>query len=909
MVREKTLGNNGPGFAARVRQDREAAATRKAQAKEAVTVAKQEAVAPELEARRVSRQAAADFRNELRKKRVLAQPTGESAFKNMSLLHQAYTSKMFLSVLQPLMQSGPGAIMRSLGTGAGLMLFSPQFRAVTGHYIGEMASAFSSKIQDRVDFVQGKRTDKAQDKLNKLSSAYDGSDTSVRGRMRNLFTPATRKDYLLNTWEARLEDRQNSQRGRLPFTVESAAQAHVGLAEAAYYEMREPGADVDQIQRVYAETVGHLYDAVIEDNTAEQTEPEDREAQAGKITEQTAECARTLIAERMMAEPGFGQVFSELAHGAIGLGADEIRRDRQTGAEFATPSFETVQGLRLTEGMFEVRPKIDVGEHQRRFTSVVVRDLVDEPDVEAVDKVLRGYTWGMDVANSSEIFPDQAETPDDRQRIMRISSFFAAMEADGISKEDQLHAYSGAVGHAAELLKDQNHTLSAAWEAKYGANWRSEWRNKESGFGAAFDAARADNAERTRHARETAYAEGASKLKESFGRDADGKIQTWYEDSNGNRMDFDTRTNTWEFHDQKLRDQQDRDYEAEAEAGGGPNPRGPQGPSGPQSPADGGEYVAYDSNGDPMSTDEPTSYYWEEEDIVDAEIVEDEEEAAPAENLPGADDVPIPEHVDAWVPVRQFSAPGSAFTSELSPAETRVVMVDSISHFIARDVVDPAYIGGAQGSARKDLLAVYSEPARALSGKSPYGAVKHMNRRAQNVALMHEAMSEAGIPEQEQELLYAAAYTQGLEEAADRDPGVAKWLDLSNSADTDWREREFEKACKGSKSKDFVASYDDACSTLENDISDLSKDLDENVTGPSSKRSDYQNSEVKKAVERRQRLEQRVAFRRANVNRTHVNLKHGIESHDQTLLDRMRDGLQGDGRQRDINDPGQSFTV
>lgn len=482
----------------RVRQRQEARARRRAaaflqgeQARDArESKAEQEQIArdaktdPLAKLRLDTIQAGATYMESLRRSGVLG--AGESVAsqrKQLSDLHQIYASMMVLQCVAPLKQGLSGEnVVSTLGMAASMWLLSPNFRIQVGNFADQIGESIRSKIDER----EGKKDDKARSRFEQL--AAQGKDDKLESR-----------------WRRRLNRIKHAERGhRLPFTAQSAAMTEVALAEAAYADMRRPGADVTAIKDRYDTALSALYGYIDDD---------------GIPREDVSRSMRVVVGQRLSKEPGLANVFAETGHGRFVK--DEPREvfidgTTETRVVWTGDFVDADHNRTISSGSFRVRPPMNVDDHRIVAADTLRREMTSASSVAQVNDILSQYVVAASVAQHPDVI-DMVEDPAARRRFGRAKTMFVSMSDDGLSAADQHFVYSAAYVDAVERMQEEKPELGAAWVAQYGENWREKVAEDIARFnemGAAAERAKArDAAEPDQHFSTTA---GAHRFPDPF---------------------------------------------------------------------------------------------------------------------------------------------------------------------------------------------------------------------------------------------------------------------------------------------------------------------------------------------------------------------------------------------------------
>jgi hypothetical protein len=386
-------------------------------------------------------QAGESYMESLRKSGILgAGETRATQRKQLSGMHQVYASMMVLQCVQPLQQGLSGKSIASvLGMGASMWMLSPNFRTQVGSFAGQMGDVIRAKIEDRGT----KKDHKAQGKFDALAS---------QGKA----------DQLAGRWQKRLGKIEHAERGhRLPFTAQSAAMTEVALAEAAYADMRRPGADRGLVQDRYESALSALYEYVDDD---------------GLNREDVSRSMRVIVGQRLEKDPSIANVFTELGHGRFTKSEPRevyINGTTDRATVWTGDFVDSYEGRIISKGSFRLRPPMGVNEHRVLAAETLSAEMVSAKSVGELNDVLSQYV----VATSVGQYPDvigQIDDPDARGRLGKAQTMFNSMAADGLSPAEQHFAYSAAYVDAVEVVQRLNPELGNKWSAEYGDQWRDK---------------------------------------------------------------------------------------------------------------------------------------------------------------------------------------------------------------------------------------------------------------------------------------------------------------------------------------------------------------------------------------------------------------------------------------------------
>lgn len=381
-----------------------------------------------------------DYMESLRLSGILApEHTPQTQRKELDGLHKAYASMMVLQCMSPL-QGGmrPGTLISVLGTAASMWALSPDFRTQLGSYVGQISDGIQSRIEARKNKENQQRVDKVEKKL----KAVDGDEDRLSAR-----------------WQKRFERMKFAERGhRLPFTNESAAMTEVALAESAYAQMRQPGADVDGVREQYNSALASLYGYVHDD---------------GLNPEDVSRSMRVIVGKRVEKEPELAAVFAELGHGKfVKSRPSQVQvpgQDRRVTVW--TGDFDDVYGGRVSSGSFKLRESLDAEGHRAQMRETMFVEMAKAQNADQLNEVLTQYAAGSAVGRNP-LAVDSVSDPESRRRFGRVRSMFMSMGHDGMGYEEREFVYNAACLDSLEAVPFLDSTVVQAWVKQYGAQWR-----------------------------------------------------------------------------------------------------------------------------------------------------------------------------------------------------------------------------------------------------------------------------------------------------------------------------------------------------------------------------------------------------------------------------------------------------
>lgn len=327
---------------------------------------------------------------------------------------------------------------------------------------------FKDKVQDRIDAKTRQLGDHAESRAAQVreltgddASDQDGAEVARRGTSRD--------DYLSTKWRRRLEDLERRERGnRDLFTPESAAMTEVALAENAFWAMREPGLNSDQVDEIYTS-----YRAMRKRLRGQMVED-------GLEREEVVQRVRMIIGERMESEPELRLMFNGISHGRIVkapphhvrlAGTDRVR-------EVWTGEFDDHLGHRIPDdGMFTLRLPMNADGHQVQLAEsmkAAMLDSVNRGDRRALGDSVMGYMLGFAAKRQGL---DIRDLPAQfRNRMEQSESMLASMDIDGISDEEQQRVYSNAYIDAIEEVSKEDPDFENELMLSLGPDWQERMR-------------------------------------------------------------------------------------------------------------------------------------------------------------------------------------------------------------------------------------------------------------------------------------------------------------------------------------------------------------------------------------------------------------------------------------------------
>lgn len=404
------------------------------------------------------------YMNSLRLSGILdASQTPEKQREQLTGMHQIYARMMVLQCVGPLQQGLTSEnVVSTLGMAASMWMMSPTFRTQIGHFADSINESIRNKIEERSE----QKDDKARSRFEKLAA---------KGK----------EGKLASKWQRRLDRIEHAERGhRLPFTAQSAAMTEVALAEAAYADMRRPGADASVVNDRYQTALSALYGYAEND---------------GLDREEVSKAMRVIVGQRLEKEPHLASVFGELGHGRFVKSAPRevyINGSTETATVWTGDFVDMYEARTINSGSFRVRPTMSTTEHRALISETIAAEMVQAKSPEELNDVLSQYVVATSVGRHPDVI-DKIEDAAALRRFGKARTMFSSMGDDGLSTEDQQFAYGAAYVDAIELLQTTRPDLGTAWVAQYGENWRekvAEDLARYNEMGAAAERAKAQGA-------------------------------------------------------------------------------------------------------------------------------------------------------------------------------------------------------------------------------------------------------------------------------------------------------------------------------------------------------------------------------------------------------------------------------
>ena len=236
----------------------------------------------------------------------------------------------------------------------------------------------------------------------------------------------------------------------------------VALMENAFWRMRDPEQDSDEVYDSYRAMRKRLRDQMAED---------------GLDRQEVVTLARMIIGERMVSEPELRLMFNGLAHGRIVKAPPHEGRIAGSSRllEVWSGEFDDQLGNPIPpDGMFTLRRPMDAHAHQVQLAETMAGSMLDglqRDDQGAYAGSIMGYLVGFTARKEGL---DTRGLPDVLQRrIDQSESMLASMDIDGLPSEKQQEIYSNAFTDAMEEIGRQHPGVEEALRLSFGGDWPS----------------------------------------------------------------------------------------------------------------------------------------------------------------------------------------------------------------------------------------------------------------------------------------------------------------------------------------------------------------------------------------------------------------------------------------------------
>lgn len=386
-----------------------------------------------------SEQAMEVLHGKLGKADIFAETDPFEAQRKIDEEHRTYAMGMMKAALKPIKErptdkSRTNAVMKSVGLGVGMWLVSPAFRKgvrdLPKDTLTTMNEHVRSRVQAKVESktAQGKRVGKF------LQMRYDRAMQAEQG-------------------------------GYPPYSEFSAAVTVVGINDAYYEKIREPGVDKDIVTKRYQESIQKLYETAARDGV----DPIQIDANM-----------RYLVGQRMNKDPNYASRHAHTGYGDLKRTEPTIiEREDENGntvkVERWDGQFKHTSGAVVTTsdpGYFVPRMPADAQEHTTHMRDEIGRDLGSATTADELHRKLFAWT-----AAQHDSFEDFAENnakdgePYEKGVSSSLDRMIMMMMDDGIDPGEAHSSYTTAFTHAFSELGSKNPELTRAWVKEYGEDW------------------------------------------------------------------------------------------------------------------------------------------------------------------------------------------------------------------------------------------------------------------------------------------------------------------------------------------------------------------------------------------------------------------------------------------------------
>ncbi|UJW28858.1 hypothetical protein L3Q67_26850 [Saccharothrix sp. AJ9571] len=395
----------------------------------------------------------------------------EEREEEFNAMHHVYMKMMMQGCLKPLTRGvNPSSIIQATGMMLAMRMLSPEFKQEVGTYLQPLRD----KIRERVDARTHSVRSLAEFQVAMYNELIDVRTAAKLRRRPELAGDETfmarqesnktdRNAFLSRKWRRRMEAMERRDRGhREMFTPESAAMTEVALMENAFWRMRSPENDSNEIYASYRAMRKRLRDQMADD---------------GLDRIEVVTRARMIIGQRMEHEPEMRLMFNGMAHGRIVkspphaeqmAGTDRVR-------EVWSGQFDDQFGRRIPDdGMFTLRRPMDADTHQAQLAETMANSMLDgltRDDERAYAGSVMGYLVGYAVRKAGL---DTRGLPEIlRQRLDQSKSMLASMDIDGLPPDRQQEVYSNAFTDAMEDVGATHPGVEDSLRLSFGNDWQT----------------------------------------------------------------------------------------------------------------------------------------------------------------------------------------------------------------------------------------------------------------------------------------------------------------------------------------------------------------------------------------------------------------------------------------------------
>ncbi|MEU6263724.1 hypothetical protein [Saccharopolyspora shandongensis] len=395
----------------------------------------------------------------------------EEREQKFNAMHHVYMQMMLQGCLKPLTRGvNPNSIIQAAGMMVAMRMLSPDFKKEMDSYLQPL----KDKIQERIDARTKSMRSFAERKAGEHNDLVAASTAAKLERNPALAEDekfmagregkkTDRNAFLSKKWQRRMEAMERRERGnREMFTPESAAMTEVALMENAFWRMRAPGNDSNEIYTSYRAMRKRLRGQMAED---------------GLDRQDVVKRARMIIGERMESEPEMRLMFNGMAHGRIVKAPPHEERMAGTDRvrEVWSGEFDDQLGRRIPDdGLFTLRRPMDAAAHQVQLSETMASSMLNglqHDDQGAYAGSIMGYLVGF---AAKKVGLDTRGLPLVlQQRFDQSESMLASMDIDGLSSEEQQRVYSNAFTDAMEEVGKRHPGVEESLRLNFGEDWQA----------------------------------------------------------------------------------------------------------------------------------------------------------------------------------------------------------------------------------------------------------------------------------------------------------------------------------------------------------------------------------------------------------------------------------------------------
>lgn len=405
--------------------------------------------------------------------------------QQLTARQKLYVKMMVVGAVAPLKNGvSTNNVIQSLGAFTTMMILSQDFRTEVGSYFEPLRDRMQERIDNRARSEGAwaqQHTDQRDMALDERTRRQLEANPYLAGDNGWLAQQDARKlkegDFLSKRWQRRLDDLERRERGhRDLYTTETAAMTEIGLVENAFHKMREAGspADAELIAKTHMAMVKRLKTQFADD---------------GLDQAAINKAARTILGQRLEAEPELAAVFNGMAHGKYLK--SEPHEERIAGTDHTrtvwTGEFHDHLGRKVpNDAMFTVRRPMTPSEHQAACGELIKERMLHDLKTTGVDGFndsFAGYMvgWAVNERNRSAdpaLHLDADLLPEGlKHRVAQTDCMLASMAADGFDHEMRRRVYSNAYVDAIEELRQAHPDFARDWDRQFGNTWQKTMKD------------------------------------------------------------------------------------------------------------------------------------------------------------------------------------------------------------------------------------------------------------------------------------------------------------------------------------------------------------------------------------------------------------------------------------------------